>query len=121
MDFSKFTDQITKIKVTGVVDKLFIFGTLLIVLGVVSGILKAEAWITIVVFCFGFLFIASGLIAYRFFAIKNPTYLRSEEFHLRQQSIEMLGDKDNYLPIDGKDIVAITNPYNQLEKGKDDE
>ena len=50
---------------------------------------------------------------YIYFSIKNPDYLRSEDYHLRKQSMEILGDKDNYLPIDAKEIRGIANPYQE--------
>lgn len=118
MDISKITGQIARIKVTSVVDKLFIFGLLFISLAMVGGFFKLETYIIITVLGLGIVMTIVGIISYAYFADKNPTYLRSEEFHLRQQSIEMLGDKENYLPIDGKDIVSITNPY-KAQIGKD--
>lgn len=53
--------------------------------------------------------------AYLYFSFKNPDYLRSEDYHLRKQSIEMLGDKDNYLPLDLREIRGIANPYDDLK------
>ena len=41
--------------------------------------------------------------------IKNPDYLRSENFHIRKQAIELLGDKDGLLPTNVENVINV--PY----------
>lgn len=119
MDFTKITEQVSKIKVKNVVDMLLFYGLWVLVLAVLAGIFSKFVWVIIVLFCFaGLLFLIAGF-GYVYFLFKNPDYLRSEEYHLRKQSLEILGDKEKLLPIDGQNIVDITNPYPiQLDEGK---
>jgi len=111
MDWSKLTEQVNKIKVKNVVDMPLFYGLWILVLSLVSGIFCQLIWVTILLFCFaGLLFLLAGF-GYFYFTFKNPDYLRSEEYHIRKQSLEILGDKDNLLPVDAQNIVDISNPY----------
>lgn len=78
---------------------------------VISSIFSKLVWVTVVLFCFAGLLFVIAAFGYVYFTFRNPDYLRSEEYHLRKQSLEILGDKENLLPIDGQSIVDITNPY----------
>jgi hypothetical protein len=110
MDITKLTSQVNKIKVKNVVDMPLFYGLWILVLAVITAIFKTENWITIVLFCFAGLTFLIALFGYLFFTFKNPDYLRSEEYHLKKQSLEILGDSENILPIDARNIVDITNP-----------
>lgn len=110
MDLTILTSQVSKIKVKNVVDMPLFYGILILVLSVITAISKTENWITVVLFCFAGLMFLIALFGYLFFAFKNPDYLRSEEYHLKKQSLEILGDSDNMLPVDARNIVDITNP-----------
>lgn len=44
-----------------------------------------------------------------FFMFKDPDYLRSENYQIRKQAIETLGDKDGLLPTDIAQVINI--PY----------
>ena len=111
MDFTKLTDQVNKIKVKNVVDMPLFYGLWILVLAVISGIFCKLDWVTVLLFCFaGLLFLLAGF-GYFYFTFTNPDYLRSEQYHLRKQSLEILGDKDNLLPVDAQNIVNVTNPY----------
>lgn len=119
MDWTKATEQISKIKVKNVVDMPLFYGLLVLMLSVISGIFCPLIWVTIVLLVFAGVLFAMAVFGYFFFTFKNPDYLRSEEYHLRKQSLEILGDKDKLLPVDGQNIVDITNPYSsQIEENK---
>lgn len=119
MDWTRITEQVSKIKVKNVVDMPLYYGLWVLALAVISGIFSKFVWVTVVLFCFAGLLFLIAAFGYFYFSFKNPDYLRSEEYHLRKQSLEILGDKEKLLPIDGQNIVDITNPYpNQLDEGK---
>lgn len=110
------SDAIGSIKIRSVVDNLSRFILVFMLFILVAAWLKTPEWLLIVfcvILCLAFLLM---FFLYFFFAIKNPDYLRSEDYHLRKQSIEMLGDKDNYLPLDLREIRGIANPYDDLKE-----
>lgn len=120
MDWNRITEQFSKIKVKSVVDIPLKYALLILTLALFSSIFSRYQWVTITLFSFAGLLFIPAIFGYFYFSIKNPDYLRSEEFHIKKQSIELLGDKDNYLPVDTKNIVDIANPYqNQIEDTKD--
>jgi hypothetical protein len=47
-----------------------------------------------------------------FFSIlkTSPSLLRSEEYQIRQQALELIGDKDNRFHATAKHIQAVSNP-----------
>ena len=110
MDWSKLTEQVSSIKVKNVVDMPMFYGLFTLVLGSISSIFSPYEWVSIVIFCCGSILIAISIFGYVFFSFKNPDYLRSEQYQLKKQSLEILGDKDNLLPVDAENIVLITNP-----------
>lgn len=110
MDLSRLTQQVSTIKVKNVVDMPMFYGLFVSTLGLISGILSKQVWVTVVLFCFAGLLFLIALFGYIFFTLKNPDYLRSEHYHLKKQSLEILGDKDNLLPVGAENIVLITNP-----------
>lgn len=114
MDWSRLTEQVSTIKVKNVVDMPLFYGLFISCIGVISSIFSKENWVTIVLFSFAGLLFLIATFGYLYFTFKNPDYLRSEKYHLRKQSLEILGDKDNILPVDAHNIVKITNPYNNL-------
>lgn len=121
MDWTKATEQISKIKVKNVVDMPLFYGMLVLILSVISGIFCQLIWLTVVLLIFAGVLIVLAVFGYFFFTFKNPDYLRSEEYHLRKQSLEILGDKEKLLPIDGQNIVDIANPYpSQIEENKNE-
>lgn len=121
MDWTRLTEQVSKIKVKNVVDMPLFYGLWVLAFAVISGIFCQINWVTIVLFCFAGLLFLIAAFGYFFFTFKNPDYLRSEEYHLRKQSLEILGDKDKLLPVDPQNIVDITNPYPlQLDENKND-
>lgn len=76
-----------------------------------------QMWIAIVFFSFGGIILFYALFSYDFFRRTNPDYLRSEEYHLKKQSMEQLGHKGHAIEI--KDIANVSNPY-QLEDGTEE-
>jgi vacuolar-type H+-ATPase subunit I/STV1 len=118
MDWSKLTQQVSTIKVKNVVDMPLFYGLFILAFALISSVLSKYAWVTVVLFSFAGLLFALAIFGYIYFTFKNPDYLRSEQYHLRKQSLEILGDKDKLLPIDANNIVQITNPHpNNLEEG----
>lgn len=110
MDFTKLTQQVSSIKVKNVVDMPLFYGLFILVIGLISSIFSKQNWVTIVIFSFAGLLFLIALFGYIYFTFKNPDYLRSEQYHLRKQSLEILGDKENLLPVGAENIVLITNP-----------
>ena len=109
--FKSLSWAIGKVRVKSVVDNLIRLILILVLFIIVAACLKVADWLLIVFVAIMVLSFALMGFAYLYFAKHNPDYLRSEDYHLRKQSIEMLGDKDNYLPIDAKEIRGIANPY----------
>jgi hypothetical protein len=110
MHWSNLTKQVSTIKVKNVVDMPLFYGLFLIMFGLISSVTSKHEWVTIVIFSFACLQFIIALFGYLYFTFKNPDYLRSEQYHLRKQSLEILGDKENLLPVDAENIVLITNP-----------
>lgn len=109
------SDAIGFVKIRSVVDNLsrFILVFFLLIIGAAA--LNVAEWLLIVfcvILCVAFLLM---VFAYIYFSLKNPDYLRSEDYHLRKQSIELLGDKENLLPVDPKEIRSIANPYQEIQ------
>lgn len=121
MDWSKITQQVSTIKVKNVVDMPMFYGLFILSFALISSIFSKEDWVTIVLFSFSALLFLIAAFGYFYFTFKNPDYLRSEQYHLRKQSLEILGDKDKLLPIDAQNIVLVTNPHtNLIEEGQNE-
>jgi hypothetical protein len=111
MDFTRLTEQINKIKVKNVVDMPLFYGLWCLIVSFLNSVFGKEHWFTVASFVLAsFLFFIAGW-GYYFFSRSKPEFLRSEDYHLRKQSLDILGDKDNLLPVDSKNIVEIANPY----------
>ena len=107
------SSAIGRIKIKSIVDNLIRFILLQILFIGVAAFQNLPQWILIVLVLMVVLSFTLMGYLYIYFSIKNPDYLRSEDYHLRKQSMEILGDKDNYLPIDAKEIRGIANPYQE--------
>lgn len=57
----------------------------------------------------GCLPIVAFLISYLYLLFKNPKYLRSEEYQLRAEAMDIIGDRDNPFHADAQDIVSVIN------------
>lgn len=119
MNLTRLFDQVSKIKVRSITDSLFKFSAVLFVIGCISNIFATDTWPSIVLFVLGGICTLTALIFYCYFSLKSPDYLRSEDFHIKKQSIEMLGDKNNQLNPNVKEVVYISSPYSK--KNGDDE
>ena len=80
-------------------------------MGIISAVFVKLEWVTIIIFCSGGLLLVTAVLGYFYFTFKNPDYLRSEEYHLRKQSLEILGDKDNQLNPNVKEVKYVSSPY----------
>jgi len=121
--FNSITNAISKIVVKSVVDSLgkeILLG--LLVFGVAAYFIET-LWVLIVIAiapcALLFLFIGS----YIYCLLRNPDLLRSEEYNIKKQVIEVLGDKENYLPVDAEHLASIANPnpYVGLIEDKEDD
>lgn len=104
MEWAKFLNQVSSIKVKSVTDSLFKFGLIGLLIGVISAIFSDKDWVVIVVFSISGLFILIGLYFYCYFAVKQPEYLRSETFQTQKQALELLGDNER---ADNKNLTNI--------------
>lgn len=108
---NSLSQAITSIRVKSVIDPLIKLFVIVLLFIIVMAYLRLPEWIIICMICFAGLILLLVLIAYSCFAIYKPDYLRSENYNLRKQSLSILGDKDNYMTVDMKNIVDIANPY----------
>lgn len=109
--FKSLFSAIGRIRIKSVVDNLIRFILILVLFIIVAAYFNIPQWILIILVALMILSFMLMGYAYVYFSFKNPDYLRSEDYHLRKQCMEILGDKDNYLPIDAKEIRGIANPY----------
>lgn len=64
--------------------------------------IKAVCFFVIALFPVG-----AFIFSYVYLLIRNPQYLRSEEYQLRAEALGLFGDKDNPLNADAADVVSI--------------
>ena len=70
-----------------------------------------SGWMSIAFFVVALIPIVLFLGSYVYMLFKNPKLLRSEDFHLRAEAMELFGDKDNPMDADANHVIAvITNP-----------
>lgn len=107
---NSITHAISKIIVKSVVDslgKLMLFSLLIFV---IASIFVKESWVLIVVaILLGLIFLMYA-ISHFYCLLKNPDLLRSEEFNIKKQIVEVMGDKENHLLIDTEHLASIANP-----------
>ena len=53
-------------------------------------------------------------IAFLYFMFKDPDKLRSEEYELRKQALEIIEEKGGRIPLTGTSIASIANPEYKL-------
>lgn len=109
--FNSITNAIGKIIVKSVVDSLGKLMLFVLALLVLAAIFVNERWVIIFIAIFAGLLLLVYLVSHFYCLINNPDLLRSEEYNIRKQIVEVLGDKDNLLPVDSKNIASIANPY----------
>ena len=108
--FNSITHAIGKIKVNSAVDSLgkIMMLSLLVFLG--ASVFVDEMWVLIFLACFLVFLSIIFACSYVYCLIKNPDLLRSEEYNIKKQVVEKLGDKDNYQLIDSKHLASFANP-----------
>jgi len=75
------------------------------------------AWIVLV-----FVPIVLFAFAFIYFVFTDPDKLRSEEYELRKQALEMIEEKGGRIPLTETSITAITNPdYKLLDISKENQ
>lgn len=109
--FNSITNAIGKIIVKSVVDSLGKLMLFVLALLVLAAIFVNERWVIIFIAIFAGLLLLVYFVSHFYCLINNPDLLRSEEYNIRKQIVEVLGDKDNLLPVDSKNIASIANPY----------
>lgn len=109
------SDAIGKIRIKSVTDNLIRFILVLVLFVIVAALFGVKEWLIIFLCVLLALSFLVFVYAYIYFSVKNPDYLRSEDYHIRKQSIEMLGDKEHYLPVDLGNIRVIANPYDEAK------
>jgi len=70
---------------------------------------QANNWLSLAYFIVALIPVGAFAFSYLYLLLKNPEYLRSEEYQLRINSMRLLGDKDNPLHADARDIVSVIN------------
>lgn len=121
--WQKISNHIGRIKVRSIIDAPAKYLLYILVMTIVAAIAKVSSWVLIVLFSFAGIFLLIVLVGYIYFAITKPDYLRSEEYNLKKQSLEIMGDKENYLPVDMHNVVNIISPQSPklLEEKEEDE
>lgn len=107
---NSITHAISKIIVKSVVDSLGKLLLLSLVIFLLAAIFVKETWVLIVLACFPGMLLLMYVISHFYCLIKNPDLLRSEEYNIKKQVVEVLGDKDNHLLIDSGNLASIANP-----------
>ena len=120
---NSITNAISKIVVKSVVDALGKQMLIALVLFGGAAYFIKILWVLIVIACFPVLLLLIFVGSYLYCLCKNPDLLRSEEYNIKKQVVEVLGDKDNYLQIDSEHLASIANPHpyqgGQLERKED--
>ena len=72
---------------------------------------NSTGWLAILYFAIACLPVIAFLVSFFFLLFTNPKYLRSEDYQLRAEAMDLIGDKDNPFHGNARDIVAvISNP-----------
>lgn len=114
--FKSLSSAIGRIKIKSVVDNLIRFILALIFFLVIAAIFKVTEWLLVficVIVSFAFIVM---IAMYVYFALTNPDYLRSEDYHLKKQSMEIIGDKDNLSPLIIKSWLILPIPLLRQKK-----
>lgn len=107
---NSITHAISKIIVKSVVDSLGKQLLLSLVIFLLAAIFIKETWVLIVLACFSGLLLLMYVVSHFYCLFKNPDLLRSEEFNIKKQIVEVMGDKDNHQLIDTEHLASIANP-----------
>ena len=107
---NSITHAISKIRVRSVVDSLGKLMLLSLVISLIAAIFVKETWALIVLLCFPGVLLLMYIISHFYCLLKDPDLLRSEEFNIKKQIVEVMGDKDNHQLIDTELLASIANP-----------
>lgn len=107
---NSITHAISKIRVRSVVDSLGKLMLLSLVISLIAAIFVKETWALIVLLCFPGVLLLMYIISHFYCLLKDPDLLRSEEFNIKKQIVEVMGDKDNHQLIDTEHLASIANP-----------
>lgn len=120
--YNSFTNAVNKITIKSVIDSPVKMLLLSLGLFLVAAIFISVTWILIFFAVIAGLILIMIIVSYFYCLVKNPDLLRSEEYNIRKQIVEVLGDKENMLPVDSKHIASIANSYSNdkyLERKED--
>lgn len=96
LGLSKIFEYVDKMEVKSIVDTPFKFGMVIIVIaGFLSAFGHPPKWALIIMFGLGGTTWLIAIIAYIYFVVRNPDYLRSEKHQQTMKAIQILGDKEN--------------------------
>ena len=107
---NSITHAISKIRVRSVVDSLGKLMLFSLVISLIAAIFVKETWALIVMLCFPGVLLLMYIISHFYCLLKDPDLLRSEEFNIKKQIVEVMGDKDNHQLIDTEHLASIANP-----------
>jgi energy-coupling factor transporter transmembrane protein EcfT len=114
----KIFESISKMQIKSITDSLFRLTMIIFLFALIAGIFKAESWLTISFLSIGFLVLIFSLFHYNYHSKRNPDYLRSEPYQQNKQIIDLLGDKDNSLNPNMKDLKYIASPFSKQIEDK---
>lgn len=107
--FNRVQNSVVSIEVKGVPDKLWKVLILLVLVFIGAAYADIKSWCLILLAVLIVIILLLAVGSYLFFMFKDPDYLRSENYQIRKQAIEKLGDKDGLLPTDIAQVINI--PY----------
>jgi hypothetical protein len=113
---NSITHAISKIIVKSVVDSLGKLMLFALVVFLIAAIFIKETWVLIVLIIFPGILLLMYVLSHFYCLVKNPDLLRSEEYNIKKQVVEVLGDKENHLLIDSEHLANIANPNPYLGK-----
>ena len=119
ISWTKALEHFEKIEVKSVTDPLFKYGLgMNLGAGAFAAFGHPQDWVLQILFGLGIACWVIALLAYIYFAIRSPEYLRSETHQQRMRAMDLLGDKENADNPNILNLPAITNPYSKLELDK---
>lgn len=116
MQWSSVFSQVSQFKIKSVTDSLFKYGIYILSLGVVLAIFSDKDFLIYIMFVFAGLFFLIGILFFSYFAIKKPDFLRSETYQTKKQALELLGDSENSLNKNLRNVHLITSPQQESTK-----
>ncbi len=79
---------------------------------------EQDATIRLILICAAVAVAGAGITAYFYFAVKHPKMLQSEDYQLRQESLEIVREKSGMVIVDVSGIERIaTSRGNLIDRG----